>query len=81
MNDLNLSDSEKFLLGEICSMPDKSVSRSFLRHSARHLTNTGFRRVMDKMDRRSLVGFTGQHDVVTLTYKGLCAARALGWEE
>lgn len=81
MTDLTLTASEKFLLGEVCSMPDKKVGRSFLRHSARHMTNAGYMRVMDKMERRLLLTRTGEGDEVTLTFNGLRAARALGWED
>lgn len=80
MTELALTATEKFLLGEVFSMPDKKVGLHDLRRSAR-LTVAGFRRVTNKMEQRQLLVRTGDGDEVTLTFTGLRAARELGWED
>lgn len=71
MNDLSLTRSERFLLNEVDSVPDKTVRWSMLRQSARHMTCAGFSRVVDKMMRRNLLARDG--DTLALTYKGMKA--------
>lgn len=74
MKDLSLTVSEKFLLREVDSCPDKIVQRSILRISARHLTNRGFSIVVNRMLDRNLFGRDG--DKITITFSGLQALRA-----
>lgn len=66
----DLTASERFLLNEIDSVPDKIVRRLTLRQSARHMTDAGFHRVILKMVRRSLVALAPD-DKVTITYSGM----------
>lgn len=76
MKDLTLTKTERFLLNEVDSVPDKVVRRSILRFSARHLTIVGFRRVVDKMVNRNLLA---QNDdgTVTITFGGMQALAAV----
>lgn len=71
--DLTLTRSERFLLNEVDSVPDKVVRWSMLRQSARHMTCAGFSRVMGKMLRRNLLA--RDYDTVTVTFKGMQALK------
>lgn len=70
---LTLTKSERFLLNEVDSVPNKIVRWSLLRMSARDLSPTGFSRVMDRLLDRSLLA--RDHDNVTLTYSGMRALK------
>lgn len=73
-----LTKTERFVLNEVDSVPDKVVSADMVRRACR-LTPVGFRRVLDKMLERNLLGRT--HDGrVTLTFGGMRAMRANGME-
>lgn len=74
MTDLTLTTSERFLLNEVDSVPDKTVRWSALRHAARHLTSAGFSRVIDRMQRRNLLAREDAN--VGLTFKGMRALKA-----
>jgi len=68
-----LTASERFLLGEVDRAPDKTVRLAALRGSARHMTNAGFWRVVNKMLRRNLLA--RNFDTVTMTFAGMKAWR------
>ncbi len=72
-----LTKSERFLLNEVDSVPDKNVNWSLLRQCARAggLTVTGFSRVADKLLRQNLL--TRDYDRVHLTFKGMQALKAV----
>lgn len=70
-----LTKSERFVLNEVDSVPDKAVRWSLLRMSvtARDLSPVGFSRVMDRLLNRNLLSRTD--DGVTLTYSGMRALK------
>ena len=74
MRDLALTASERFLLREVDSAPDKVVRHSLLRMAARHMTLAGFDRVVSKMERRDLLARNG--GTLTITFKGMQALGA-----
>ncbi|WP_333702922.1 hypothetical protein [Sphingobium yanoikuyae] len=74
MRDLSLTRSERFLLNEVDSVPDKVVRWTTLRQAARHMTCLGFSRVVDKMLRRNLLA--RDRDAVTLTFAGMQALKS-----
>lgn len=63
-----LTASQRFLLNEVDSMPDKIVRTMILRQTARHMTDAGFYRVVDKMVRLRLLA--READKVTITFGG-----------
>jgi hypothetical protein len=74
MRDLTLTKSERFLLNEVDSVPDKVVGWSLLKMTAgRHLTNTGYSRIMDRLLRRNMLA--RDEGTVTLTFAGMCALK------
>ena len=73
-----LTKTERFLLNEVDSVPDKVVSANILRHAAR-LTPRGFGAVLNRMYDRNLLGRTDDGRV-TLTFGGMQAMRAAGME-
>lgn len=73
MKDLKLTTSERFLLNEVDSTPDKVVRWSLLRHAARHMTCAGFSRVVDKMLRRNLLARNDGD--LALTFAGMQALK------
>lgn len=74
MKDLTLTRSERFLLNEVDSVPDKVVRYSMLLQCARHMTPLGFSRVVDKMMRRNLLA-RGDGGDLTITFAGMQALR------
>lgn len=71
MTDLTLTKSERFLLNEVDSVPDKAVRFSMLRVTG-GLSPAGFSRVMERLLDRSLLTRCDD-DKVTLTYSGMRA--------
>jgi hypothetical protein len=78
MTQTTLTKSERFVLNEVDSCPDKVASPSSVRYAAR-LTPVGFRRVLDRMVNRNLLGWTDGRNL-TLTFGGMQAMRAAGME-
>lgn len=75
MRDLTLTKTERFLLTEVDSVPDKVVGWSLLKMTAgRKLSSVGYNRVMDRMLRRNLLA--RDYDKVTLTFAGMQALKA-----
>lgn len=74
----HLTKTERFLLNEVDSCPDKVASRSALRSAAR-LTPAGFARVADRMINNRLVAPVGAGQL-SLTVGGMSAMRACGME-
>jgi hypothetical protein len=74
MKDLTLTKTERFLLNEVDSVPDKVVRWSMLRTCARQLSGVGFSRVMDRLLRRNLLA--RDDNTVALTFAGMQALRA-----
>lgn len=73
MRDLSLTKSERFLLNEVDSVPDKVVRWSLLSRAPHRLTVRGFSRVIDGLLRRNLL--SRNYDTVTLTWNGILALR------
>jgi len=73
-----LTKTERFVLNEVDSCPDKVASPYLVQRAAR-LTTAGFRRVVDRMTGRNLLGWTDDRDL-TLTFGGMQAMRANGME-
>lgn len=70
--------TEKFILNEVDSAPNKAVRPELIRRAA-NLTLVGFRRVLDRMIERNWLGRT-PHGEITLTFGGMQAMRAAGME-
>lgn len=77
-----LTKTEKFMLNEVDSCPDKTASLGSLR-SACPLTPQGFRRLTVKMTESNLLAWADHADLgsaLTLTFGGMMAMRANGME-
>ena len=74
MRHLTLTKTERHLLREVDSIPDKVVGWSLLKMTAgRSLSPVGFTRVMDRMLRRNLLA--RNDGTVTLTFAGMQALK------
>lgn len=74
----SLTASERFILSEVDSVPDKVVSVDLLRRTGgRHLTRRGYQTVVNRLVDRSLLGrVDGDFGKVTLTFSGMRSLRA-----
>ena len=71
-----LTATERHLLREVESIPDKIVSVTMLRHSGRHLSARGFKIVVNRLiDRNLLVHQDDNFGTLCLTFSGLLSLR------